>query len=91
MPKRKQKSPSTPELLILANERLNQSRHDLWHLRRMMDHFETRYSDRPWSVPESVLDHAAIIAQRDYISQLPLGKLPADITHWLIANMAPAD
>lgn len=83
MPKRKQKSLSTPELLIRANERLNQSRHDLSHLRRMMDHFDTRYSDRPWSIPESVLDHAAIIAQREYISQLPLGNLPHDITDWL--------
>ncbi|HEV2468884.1 MAG TPA: hypothetical protein VGS78_06795 [Candidatus Sulfotelmatobacter sp.] len=55
----------------------------------MMHHFEKRYSDRPWSMPESVLNHAAIIAQREYISQLPLGNLPIDITEWLTQASSP--
>lgn len=90
MPKRKQKSLSTPELLTRANERLNQSRYDLWNLRQMMQHFETGYLDRPWSTPESVLNHAAIISQRDYISRLPLGNLPLEITEWLTQAASPS-
>jgi len=89
MPKRKWNSLSTPELLILAYDRINQSREDLQHLQRRMEEFESRYSNRSWSTPESVLDFPAIIAQREYINRLPLGKKPVDFADWLIGTHDP--
>jgi len=89
MPKHERQLLSPPELLDLAQEQIRQSRQDLQDLRRAMLAVADTYSNRPWSSPASVLDHAAIIAQREYICRLPLGNRPVDITHWLVTNLGP--
>jgi hypothetical protein len=78
MPKRTRKNLSTPQLLSLARERIEQTRQDVWELRVKMTLVKDRYLSRSWRRPESVLTHPQLIAQLEHISRLPLGKLPSD-------------
>jgi hypothetical protein len=71
-------SVSTGTLLDLAYRRLQESQQVLRNFWRNMQAVDDACQRRVWSGSVSVLNDIAIIAQRDYISRLPLGSLPAD-------------
>jgi len=58
-------------------------------MRQMMQDMDDSYTNRSWRVPASLLDEEAMIAHRDYISRLPLGNRPIDVTHGLNEEGVP--